>query len=79
MDDIKYNLHIDSIKVVHNLVAVYPITYHPPRSPRYMECVRLIAYHCSVNVYQFVGKMNVDLDRLTPHMYNFKPLSMMST
>ena len=27
-------------KVVHNLVAV-PITYHPPRSPRYMECVRL--------------------------------------
>ena len=26
-------------KVVHNLVAV-PITYNPPRSPRYMECVR---------------------------------------
>ena len=38
-------------KVVHNLVAV-PITYHPPRSPRYMECVRFITYHCRVNVYQ---------------------------
>ena len=38
-------------KVVHNLVAV-PITYHPPRSPRYMECVRFITYHFRVNVYQ---------------------------
>ena len=38
-------------KVVHYLVAV-PITYHPPRSPRYMECVRFITYHCHVNVYQ---------------------------
>ena len=38
-------------KVVHNLVAV-PIAYHPPRWPRYMECVRFITYHCCVNVYQ---------------------------
>ena len=38
-------------KAVHNLVAV-PITYHQPRSPRYMECVRFITYHCRVNVYQ---------------------------
>ena len=38
-------------KVVHNLVAV-PITYHLLRSPRYMECVRFISYHCRVNVYQ---------------------------
>ena len=38
-------------KVVHNLVAV-PITYHPPRSPMYMECVRFITYHCRLNVYQ---------------------------
>ena len=38
-------------KVVHNVVAV-PITYHPPKSPRYMECVRFITYHCHVNVYQ---------------------------
>ena len=38
-------------KVVHNLVAVL-ITYHPLRSPRYMECVRFITYYCRVNVYQ---------------------------
>ena len=38
-------------KVVHNLVAV-PITYHPPRLPRYMNCVIFITYHCCENVYQ---------------------------
>ena len=38
-------------KVVHNLVAA-PIMYHPPRSPRYMECIRFTTYHIRVNVYQ---------------------------
>ena len=38
-------------KVVNSLVAV-PVNYLPPRSPRYADCIRFIAYHCRLNVYQ---------------------------
>ena len=39
-------------KVVNGLVAV-PETYLPPRSPRYVDSIRFITYHCKVNVYQY--------------------------
>ena len=38
-------------KVVNGLVAVQE-TYLPPRSPRYVDSIRFITYHCRVNVYQ---------------------------
>ena len=39
-------------KVINGLVAV-PETYLPPRSPRYVDSIRFITYHCRVNVYQY--------------------------
>ena len=39
--------------VVHNLVAV-PASYLPPRSPRYVDSIRFISYHCRLNVYQYL-------------------------
>lgn len=38
-------------KVVNSLVAV-PVTYHPLRSPRYVDSIRFITYHCRLNIYQ---------------------------
>ena len=38
-------------KVVNNLVTV-PASYQPPRSPRYVDSIRFIIYHCRLNVYQ---------------------------
>ena len=38
-------------KVINNLVAV-PQSYLPQRSPRYVDSVRFITYHCRLNIYQ---------------------------
>ena len=52
-------------KVVNSLEAV-PVNYLPPRSQRYADCIRFIAYHCRVNVYQhsFFPRIVIPWNRL---------------
>ena len=39
-------------KVINRLVAVLQ-SYLPQRSPRYVDSVRFITYHCRLNIYQY--------------------------
>ena len=62
-------------KVVNSLVAV-PVNYLPPRSPRYADCIRFIAYHCRVNVYQhsFFPRIVIPWNRLPDTTINLQSL-----
>ena len=62
-------------KVVNSLVAV-PVSYLPPRLPRYADCIRFIAYHCRVNVYQhsFFPWIVIPCNRLPDSTINLQSL-----